>query len=182
MGRDASGRRRQRRRGGFTSKAEAERARRELLGRVDTSTYVDASRSTVADYVRRWLEGIRVKPTTVANYRTSAESYAIPRIGGLELRSLTAEHLDVLYRELEHEGGRGGQGLAPKTVGHVHTMLRKALQDAVDRGHLPRNVADLANPPTQRQARSTAARDRVWTAEQLQQFLASVSDDRLYAA
>lgn len=96
--------------------------------------------------MRRWLEGIRVKPTTVANYRTSAESYAIPRIGGVDLRSVTAEHLDVLYRELEREGGRRGRPLAPKTVRRVHTMLRKALQDAAERGYLARNVTDLANP------------------------------------
>lgn len=75
-----------------------------------------------------------------------------------------------------------GTGLAPKSVRSVHTMLRKALQDAVERGHVLRNVADLSNPPTQRQARSRAAQRKVWTGEQMRAFLAHVTDDRLYAA
>jgi len=98
------------------------------------------------------------------------------------LQALTAEHLDALYRELERSGKRDGTGLAPKSVRHVHVMLRKALQDAVERGHVLRNVADLANPSTQKQARSSAARERVWTGAQLQAFLAHVAADRLYAA
>jgi integrase len=182
VGRGPDGRRRQRRGGGYARRKEAETAVRELLGRVDSGSYVPSSRTTVAEYLRQWLNGIRVKPTTLANYRGSAEAYVIPRLGGLPLQALTAEHLDVLYRELERSGRRDGGALAPKTVRHAHTMLRKALADAVKRGHLASNVADLANPPTQRQARSTAARDHVWTPEQLRAFLAAVRDHRLYAA
>jgi integrase len=69
--------------------------------------------------------------------------------------------VDQLHRELECHGKRAGrcrtagvtcrahgcrpdrhEGLSAKSVRHVHTMLRKALQDAVDRGYLGRNVAD----------------------------------------
>lgn len=66
---------------------------------------------------------------------------------------------------------------------HVHTAVRKALQDATERGHIGRNVADLANPPTQKQARSRQARDKCWTAAHLRTFLAHVAQvsDRLYA-
>jgi integrase len=58
-------------------------------------------------------------------------------------------------------------------------MLRKALQDAGDRGYLGRNVADLANPPTQRDARSVRARDKAWTGDQLRTFFGGTSGDRL---
>jgi integrase len=71
--------------------------------------------------------------------------------------------------------------LAPKSVRHAHTMLRKALQDAVARGYLGRNVCDLANPPTQRDARGRRARDKAWTVDQLRTFLAHTLDDRHYA-
>jgi integrase len=165
---------------------------REALGRVDQGTYVEPSKILVADYLRRWLDGIRVEPTTLANYRRCDELYAIPTetpegqprpgIGRVPLQKLTAEHLDALYRYLEREGRRGGGPLKAKSVRHVHTMLRKALQDAVERGYLLRNVADLAHPPSQKQARSRKARDDVWTAEQLRAFLRDVEGDRMYAA
>jgi integrase len=141
-----------------------------------------------------------VKPTTRDNYRTAAEVHIIPRLGGLALADLSAEHVDALYRELERRGKAAGscrtagvtckandctperhEGLAPKSVRHVHTMLRKALQDAVARGYLGRNVCDLANPPTQRDARGRRARDKAWTVDQLRTFLAHILDDRHYA-
>jgi integrase len=59
--------------------------------------------------------------------------------------------------------------------------MRKALADAVDRGYVLRNVADLAHPPTQRAARSSSAKV-VWSPAQLRAFLTAAADDRLYAA
>jgi integrase len=144
------------------------------------------------------LSSLAVRPTTLDNYRTSAEIHVIPRLGGVALAELSAEQIDALYRELERHGKRAGpcrtagvtckdhrcrpdrhDGLSPKAVRHVHTMLRTALHDAVDRGHLGRNVADLAHPPTQRSAASHGAREKVWTTEQLRSFLATTADDRL---
>lgn len=139
-----------------------------------------------------------MKPTTLDNYRTAAEIHVIPRLGGVALADLSAELVDRLYRELERHGKRAGscrtagltcrssdcqpgrhEGLSPRPVRHVHTMLRKALQDAVDRGYLGRNVADLANPPTQRAAASAGARDTVWTTDQLRAFLVAPAEYRL---
>jgi integrase len=146
------------------------------------------------------LDGLAVKPTTLDNYRTAAQIHTIPRLGGVALADLTAEHVDALYRELERRGKAvetcrtagvtckasdcapaRHEGLAPKSVRHVHTMLRKSLPDAVERGYLGRNVCDLANPPTQRDARGRRARDKAWTVDQLRTFLSSIADDRHYA-
>lgn len=166
---------------GFERMKDAQTFLRDVLGKVDDGSYVRPRDWTVGDYLHRWLDGIRVKPTTHANYRTSLR-YVVPRLGALPLQSLTPEHLDGLYRELETSGKQDGTGLATKSVRHVHTALRKALQDAVDRGHLPRNVADLANPPTQKQARSRNAREQAWSGEQVRTFVAHLDDDRHAAA
>jgi integrase len=177
-----TGRRRATTKRGFTRERDAQRALREILVSVERGTYVEPSQAPLGAYLGRWLDGIRVRPTTLAQYRQCADVYVIPRLGGIPLHALTPEHLDGLYRQLERSGRRDGRGLAPKSVRHVHTMLRKALQDATQRGHVLRNVADLANPPTAKQARSTAPKDRVWTGEQLRMFLESVRDDRMHAA
>ena len=190
----------ERRRGskrGFARKSDAEQALHEILNDVNHGTYVAPSNQTVAAYLTQWLGTIRVKPTTHDNYRVAAEVHTIPRLGGVKLSALTAHQVDQLYRDLEAAGKRAGQcrtagvtcrdhacrpsnhrGLAAKSVRHVHTMLRKALQDAVDRQDLAVNVADAATPPTQKQARSRRSRDEVWTPEQARRFLAATADDR----
>lgn len=193
-----TGERRRCTRAGFATRSKAEAVLAELLGQVNNGTYVEPSRQRLGDYLTAWLEGLRVRPTTRDNYRTQVEVHIVPRLGGVALSDLTAEQVDRLYRQLEQHGKRAGRcrtagatckdhgcarerhdGLAPKSVRHVHTALRKALQDAVDRGYLGRNVADLANPPTQRDARSKRAREKAWTADVLRSFLADTSDDRL---
>lgn len=143
-----TGKRRQVWKRGFSLERDAQKALREALSLVDSGVTVAPSKATLADYLRAWLKGLSVKPTTLDNYRRCAEVYAIPRIGGIRLQNLQPEHLDSLYRELETSGKRDGTGLSPKSVRHVHTMLRRALQDAAERGHVLRNVADLAHPPT----------------------------------
>jgi integrase len=195
-----TGVRRQGSRGGFATRKEAESQLADLLGRVNSGTYVAPSRIRLGAYLSSWLDGLAVRPTTLDNYRTAAQVHTIPRLGGVALADLTAEHVDALYRELERRGKAVGtcrtagvtckandctperhEGLAPKSVRHVHTMLRKSLQDAVERGYLGRNVCDLANPPTQRDARGRRARDKAWTVDQLRTFLAHITDDRDYA-
>jgi integrase len=97
------------------------------------------------------------------------------------LQRLTPSHLNRLYAELlaygriEREGG-----LSARTVRYCHTILRRALADAVRWNRLPRNVADSADPPTKNATTSTPM--RTWTAEQLRAFLGSVRDDRLHTA
>lgn len=164
-----TGKRRQKQERGFATKREAEQRLREILGDVDEGRYVEPSRQRLGEYLRDWLDGIRVGQVTLAGYRANLETYVIPRLGHVRLAALTPEQLDKMYRELERSGRRDGGPLKP--VRGIHGPLRKALQDAVDRGHVGRNVADLANPPTARQARSKRARDKVWTAEQLRAFL-----------
>ena len=178
---DSEGARRRRSRAGFRTRSEAKAALHEVQQKQTLGVSTAPDRETLREYLPRWLEGLRVKPTTLANYSTSVNRYLIPMLGGVRLHELQPDHLDALYRQLERDGKGGGVGLAPKTVRHVHTAVRKALQDAVDRGRLARNVADLAHPPTQRQSRSQNARVKAWTVDELGTFLATVRDDRLAA-
>ncbi|MGH8898765.1 MAG: Arm DNA-binding domain-containing protein [Egibacteraceae bacterium] len=185
--------RKQEKRGGFATKKEAEAARRLVVGDVEDGRHVARSGVSTGAYLRRWLAGLARKDSTLANYRTSLEAYAIPghcdecALGGIPLQDLGPEDLDRLYRHLERGGNirarKAGrpQGLKPNIVRHVHTAMHKALADAVERGHVKSNAAALADPPTQRQARSRKAQTDIWTPEQLRAFHDSVVGDRLYA-
>jgi integrase len=62
-------------------------------------------------------------------------------------------------------------------VYYIHSILDRALRDAVRWGYVVRNVADVADPP-----RAKTPEMRVWSPVQLRAFLDHVRGDRLYAA
>ena len=101
-----------------------------------------------------------------------------PHIGNLRLQVITPGRLTKLYRDLTISGGRDGKGLSPRTVEYVHAVLRKAFRDAV--------VVDriLLSNPVERAKRPRKARSepgRVWTPAQLQAFLDTARQHRLFA-
>lgn len=174
---------------GYQTKADAERARTKLLRDLDTGSYVDPSAQTVAHYLRSGSQPAN-RRASAARAGTAARSASTPGPrcatkssrtcvlhGAVRMQDVTIETLDSLYDELEESGGRRGQGLAPQTVLHVHRMRHKAFNDAIRRGTMIRNPAASVDPP-----RAGRAELSVWTAEQLQTFLAAVRDHEVYAA
>lgn len=172
-----TGERRQTTKRGFATKDEADRALRKVLNAVDDDEYVEPSTVTVGKWLTHWLDTkLNIRETTRARYRQSIECHLNPRIGGIRLQQLRTEHLDRCYRNLLEEGGRSGDGLAPKTVRNAHGVIRTALEAAVQRRHVIRNVADNANLPD-----SDKSEMRYWTTGQLRRFLDHVSGLRLHA-
>jgi hypothetical protein len=103
-----------------------------------------------------------LRPTTHDHDARMAASYVVPAVGAVRLQSLTPARLNALYAALYADlmangrRWRPGEGLAPKTVRHVHTMLHKALADAVRWGRVPSNVATSPTHPARRHPRCTS--------------------------
>jgi hypothetical protein len=68
------------------------------------------------------LEGL--EPTTLRNYRTSAECHVLPALGSRRLSHLTAEHLDRFYGALVQAG------YSRSTVRGCHILLCRVLDQA----------------------------------------------------
>jgi integrase len=174
-----TGRRRQRWVSGFGSKREAERAIPRILVELQSEDRTGSpTRETTASYLRHWLgtlpdRGLRT--TTIDGYRTSVEHHLVPSLGTTQLRRLTTDQLDDCYAALLARGKRDGTGLSPRTVRLAHSVIRKALGDAVRRGLLDTNVAINAQPP-----RAKAPPDMtVWTPSDLGRFLELVQNHPL---
>jgi integrase len=121
----------------------------------------------------------RIKPSTLDSYRQNMAIHVLPALGRRPLQQLTAAMLNALYADLLARGnGRGP--LSPKTVSYIHTIVHKALADAVDAGVLPRNVAERPKPP--RPNRQGGRGIQSWRPEELSRFLAHVRGTRLEAA
>jgi integrase len=68
-------------------------------------------------------------------------------------------------------------GLSPRSIRYVHTVIHAALSDAVKKGTLSRNVADVADPPQSKDAKPPEM--GFWTPTELETFLKLPSDDPL---
>lgn len=145
--------------------------------------YTEPTRQTVGAYLEQWLSAqqSRLRPSTHESYRRVLRAHVTPAIGGVPLTRLTATALDDLYARLLRDGRCDGTGgLSARTVRYTHTIIRRTLADAVRKGLLARNVADLADPPSATEAKAPTM--RTWTADELAAFLKHVSEDRLFAA
>jgi integrase len=137
-------------------------------------TIVISSR-TVEWWMRHWVETIapdRLKPQTLAGYRSKIETLIVPHLGHRRLDQLQPEHLRLWHKTLRETGGARGQGLADASIRQAHAILRKALADAVRERKLPISPAELMDAPSTR----TAERDRL-TLEQATVALKAAGED-----
>jgi integrase len=102
------------------------------------------SRWTVTQWLEHWLENVArpsVRVRSFEAYQVAVNKHLIPGVGKHRLDRLEPEHLEVLYRTMVTRGSK------PATAHQVHRTVRTALGEAVRRGHVARNVAELARPP-----------------------------------
>lgn len=133
------------------TKKDAQRELNRLLTELDTGSFVEPSKLTVADYLDRWLKDYaksNVRPKTYETYETFCRVHLKPRLGAIALSKLTPLHIQSFYTWALEEGRADGNGgLAPQSVLHLHRVLHKALDQAVKWQILARNPADAAEPP-----------------------------------
>jgi integrase len=139
------------------TRRDAERKHTEILAALDKGNLVGPSKLTVADYLNDWLDGyVRTvidKPKTQQCYRMIATRHLIPSLGRIKLAKLSVMDVQTYYFDML-TGGRGGSDgkltgkpLSPKTIAHRHIVFHEALENALKRGIVGRNVANRADSP-----------------------------------
>jgi integrase len=133
---------------GTKRQAQVECAR--LLTEMKNGTSVDPSRMTVAAFLERWIEHMegQVSPRSHERYAEIARKNVAPLLGGIALTKLQPAHISQAYARALTSGRRDGSGgLSPRTVTHMHRVLREALQQGIRWQLLARNPADAVKPP-----------------------------------
>jgi integrase len=138
-------------------KREAQTERARLIASVGQGSYVEHSKVTVADFVaariNQWEADATISARTAQRYRQLASNQIAPHLGTKPLQKLT--RLDV---EAWHTTLRNG-GLAPRTIGHAHRVLGKALRDAEVDSLITKNVCKLRGAPKVPDAEMVIVRD-----------------------
>lgn len=132
------------------TKREAQKECARLITSMQGGDYVEPAKETLTQFLDRWLEHIRsqVSPRSHERYTEIARKNLVPLLGGAVLTKLRPEQISAAYGKALVSGRRDGTGgLAPRTVHHMHRILRQALGQAVKWSILARNPADAVDPP-----------------------------------
>jgi integrase len=122
-------------------------AQAELTGRtadVQRGNYVEVTTETVGGFMNTWardVASLHVTPKTLERYNELIKNQVQPHIGHRPIQKLRPIELTNLYATLIRDG------LAPRTVGHVHRLLHRAFCDAVTSDILTKNIVSSVNPP-----------------------------------
>lgn len=175
IGKDSSGQRRQRWHGVYASREQAEFMRDELIGQVETGTYVHDPSMTLDTWAERhWfpIVATRLKPSTLDSYERVIRNYVSPRIGDIPIRRLTVSRIDRLGQELLESGGgssRQRKPLSPTSVRYIYQVLSGCLRSACDTGYLTKNPVIISHAPRAR--RPEELKIKSWSAAELKTFL-----------
>jgi integrase len=122
-----------------------------LITAVAGGTYVEPSKTTLEQFLERWLDHIKsqISPKSFERYAGIVRQNIKPLLGAVILNKLKPAQISEAYAKALASGRRDERagGLAPRTVGHMHRVLKQALGQAIRWELLNRNPADAVDPP-----------------------------------
>ena len=174
--RSTDGKRRQVKRGGFATQADAQAALTAFAEAQNTGTWTDDRNLTVSEFLTDWLakkvaNGLR--PTTERSYRWHITGYVTPVIGTLRLRDVRPPHVEEVLR-LAAVPKEKGRTPGPATVRRIHATMRSAFASAKRARYIPYNPAVDVELP-----RVTRPHVQPWEADELGAFLDHCAADPL---
>jgi integrase len=92
-----------------------------------------SSRMTLGEYLNGWLESRGLSDAGRASYAWAVDNYLIPRLANRRLYALERRELRAFFSSLNN--------LGPASKEKIRTVLRKALQDALDDDLITSNPA-----------------------------------------
>jgi integrase len=144
-----------------------------LLKRKELSdgTLTDPTKITVNKFIDKWFEVVkpRLRISTQVVHEVMIRKHIKPEIGYIRLTQLNAIHLQNLYTlKLKT--------LSKRSVKYIHTIIHQMLDQAVRWNIIVRNVSNsVSSPPPDKKPVEPL------TQGQVQQLLATLQNDRLYA-
>jgi integrase len=155
------------------TKKEAEKRLSELLHQLDTGTFMKPGKTTLAEYLERWLADYarpNLSPRGFERYESIVRVHLIPALGSITLTQVRPEHLQGHYTT------QLNNGLSAGTVKYHHTVIHKALQTAIRWGLVSRNVADGVDVPRARRPEM-----QTWDEDEISRFLEAAKNSPYYA-
>jgi integrase len=169
-----TGKRRQKMKGGFLRKKEAQAAMRKVIIEVDENRYIEPSNEIFASYITRWFTDHyqkRIKETTVSARKYMIEKHLINEnpFANKELSKITTKDIDALYNLKLDEN------FSTSYIRKMHQILNQAFTQAVKWKMLVRNPVIDADPPSVKKEEMT-----IWSFDEIHAFLHACKEERHY--
>ncbi len=162
---------------GKTRKEVAEKVN-QTVGQIRSKTYIEPCKTTLYEWLCAWLETYcknDVRMTTYVNYETYVSKHIRNSIGSYRLCDLNTVIIQEFYNEKLKSGRLDGSGgLSPKTIRNLHTMLHKALSQAVCLDMIPKNPVDFVVLPKKKKVEM-----RYFTVEEQNKLQEAIKGERL---
>jgi integrase len=131
---------------------------------------------TLAEFLDQWetWAATQVSAKTLERYKELIAHHVRPHLGGVQIQKLKTVNFAELYGRLQRAKPEGA-GLAARTVGHVHRVVRRALGQAVKWGSIGSNPVSAAEPP-----RVQRAEIEILAPDQIKLVLDALRDRPLY--
>jgi integrase len=127
---------------------------------------------TLEEFLAQWMTAkstIR-RRTTRTQYQITIRIHILPALGKIKLIDLRPEQIQKLYNTKLTEG------LGPRMVEIIHSVLHGCLEHALKLGLISRNPTNATTPP-----RAESAEMRFYDEAQVSQFLSASQGERLEA-
>jgi integrase len=105
---------------------------------------VTAPQQKLEQFLHTWLENTQkhsVRPRTYERYEEIVRLHIVPELGRYAVQKLTVQHVETFYTKMMDKGYKA------VIVASFHNVLHKALDAAVKRNLITKNVCDFADPP-----------------------------------
>ena len=133
------------------SRRLAEKRLAELILSIEEGNYTRPTGLTVGTWLAQWHQEYvagRSDTRTADSYLSEIRGHLIPALGSISLDKLSLQDIQSYINRALQQGRLDGKGgLSGRTVHYHHRILSMALKDAVNAGHIGRNVAGLVRPP-----------------------------------
>lgn len=99
-----------------------------IMEQLEQGTYVEPKRITIRSWLDTWMEDYKkheLRRTTFEVYKILIDAHIVPALGGATIQGLRPENIQKLYNN------KLAEGLSPKSIRHIHTILRGALRQAM---------------------------------------------------
>ena len=89
-----------------------------------------------------WLNSIQmqIKESTYTKYNNTLQSYILPEFANTLLHDVTSSRIQNFCDELLTHGGVSGEGLSPKTVSDILSIIRSILRYSQIHGYHPSSI------------------------------------------
>lgn len=144
IGRDESGKRKQKWFSGYKSEKEAESALHEIIYKLERDE-LELSKITVGKFLDIWYKEYclpKLAPKTLKSYEELIDIYFKPYLGNIELVKLKPLTIQKYYNKLKE------LGLSNTTINYHHRVLKSALHKAVIWQYIQKNPCDYVEPPS----------------------------------